>query len=191
MNVRSAIVGIALAALVATVHAEVLTFRFTGRVTQSLPMAPEGSEVTGTFSYDTAAEPYLQSGEPNGPGPGDASYFAPSTIELKVNGHTVTSGITTVFIVNNSGGNVEDLIAINGELMVLDGTLFPEGNTGLVLGSAPGKTNVLRSTRPPRHFPNVHRFGGENYGYVLVGGGPNDTVLFFRIDRIVPVHGDD
>jgi hypothetical protein len=191
MNIKSALVGLSLAALVSTVHAEVVAFRFTGRVTESLPMAPSGAEVTGTFSYDTSALPYQQSGQPNGPGYGDASYFAPATIELKVNGHTVTSGITTVYIANNTGGNVEDLIVVNGELMVLDGTLFREGNTGLVLGSSPGKTNVLRSTELPRHFPNVHRFDGMNYGYVLVGGGPNDTVLLFTIDRIVKTDGDD
>ena len=185
---NSTLFSLALALFTATAHAEIRTFSFTGTVTESLPMAPAGTRVFGTFSYDTSSVPYMQSGEPAGPGYGDASYLAQGNIRLTVNGHTATAGVTTVYVVNNGGGNVEDAISVSGELLTLDGTFFGEGTFGFYLGSGPGNQGVLSSTRLPQTIP-ARRFDGMNYGWVNVNGGPNGTVLSFAIDRVVPNDG--
>ena len=184
MKIKSALLlSIALGAVATTAHADVLTFKFTGTVVQGFPMAPAGAQVTGTFSYDTAVAPYQQSGEPAGPGNGDATYLASSNITLAVNGHSVTAAVTTVYVVNNFGGNVEDSLTLSGEQMTLDGTLFPQGNVGFTLASGPGRTHVLRNTDLPKHI-QVNRYDGANFGWVMVDGSSNGTVLSFVIDRI-------
>lgn len=185
MKAKSMLWSLALAALTATAHAEIRAFTFTGTVTESLPMALAGSRLTGTFSYDIESVPYLQTGDPAGPGSGDASYLAKGNLAMTVNGHSLTAATTVIYVVNNFGGNVEDAVSVFGETMTLDGTLFPEGTFGFYVGSGPGKRDVLRGTALPQTIP-VERYDAANFGWVLVDAGANGTVLTFRIDRVVP-----
>ncbi len=188
MNVKIQLAALTLIAAIATAHAEVRNFRFSGTVDQSLPMAPAGTIITGTFSYDTDTEPYATSGEPCGSGVSNAIYEFQRSFNATVNGHTITSGPTFVDVFNNAGGNVEDSVSVYGLPMTLDGTNFPEGSIGLYLGSGPGQTNVLRCTHVPRKI-HVKRFDGMNYGWVMVDGSPDGGLLSFVIDRVVAVHG--
>lgn len=189
MNLKIKLAALTLISAVATAHAEVRHFRFSGTVDQSLPMAPAGAVITGTFSYDTDTEPYLTSGDRCGPGSGDASYVFQQSFSATVNGHTITSGPIYVYVVNNFGSNVEDFVGVYGQPMTLDGTSFPEGLIGLHLGSGPGNTDVLRCTRVPRKIP-VKRYDGMNYGSIMVNGEPNGVLVSFVIDRVVAVRGN-
>lgn len=188
MNLKIQLAALTLISAVATVHAEVRNFRFSGTVDQSLPMASAGTVITGTFSYDTDAEPYASFGEPCGFGYSSATYAVQQYFRATVNGHNIASGPTYVDVVNNSGGNVEDSVSVYGLPMTVDGTSFPEGSIGLYLASGPGKTDVLRCAHAPRKI-HVKRYDGMNYGWVMVDGSLNGMLLTFVIDRMGAVHG--
>ncbi len=173
----------------AAANAEVRDFSFTGVVDQSTPMAPAGAVVTGSFSYDRTAKPVLASGVPAGQQSGFAMYANPLPFVLRVNGHTVTASMTYVDVANNAGGNTEDYLNIRGVPPTLDGTYFPEGNVGFFLATGPGNTNVLRTIRPPRSIL-VSQYDSMNYGWVMVDGSPNGTVVSFVITSVVAQGGD-
>lgn len=172
---------------VSIAHAEVKTFRIFGTVDQSLPMALVGSKVTGTFSYDTSTAPLYTIGEASGSGYGQSSYFIQAKFELKVNAHTISSDAFYVEVVNNGGGNVEDLISVTGNPMTVNGTFFREGLFGFQLATRPGKKHVLRSTELPSKLI-VQQFdadASQNYGWVMTDGSGNGTLVSFKIDRIM------
>lgn len=163
---------------------DVRNFKFTGRVTQSLPLAPQGSKVTGTFSYEVSTEPGYLIGQRFGPGYGNAAYQFPRTFTLKVNGHTLSSQNTFVDVFNNMGSNVEDMLNVTGGYpLVLDGTTLPDASAAISLATGPDRKFVLLSTDLPRWiFPKL--FNGWAYGVVQQGGGPHDTLVTFSIDSI-------
>jgi hypothetical protein len=165
---------------------DVQGFEFSGTVLQSLPMAPQGSKVTGTFSFDMSVGRGVV-GERDGRGYGYASYQYPMEFTLKVNGHSIASERTFVDVTNDFGGNVEDAISITGGYpVVIDGTTFPEGVIALSLASGPGRKQVLKSTDLPNKL-HLNQFNAAAYGLVLQSGGPNDGLLYFSIDSIEPV----
>jgi hypothetical protein len=174
----------------AAANAEVLNFKFVGTVTQSLPMAPAGAKVTGSFSYDTSTKPALIVGSSSGNKSGSAAYQVPRSFTLKVNGHTIKSTGSQVDVVNNYGGNIEDSVSVYGLPMTLDGTLFSEGTFGIYLASGPNKTHVLRDTHLPERFV-VKQFDGMNYGWVQANGASDGTLLAFVIASVKEVRNCD
>lgn len=183
------LIGLALAACATIGNAQTREFRFVGQVDQASPMAPAGSKVVGTFSYNPKAKPDMVYGEPAGDAYGLANYIMPSTIAAKVNGHTLNAAVTVVDVVNNFGGNVEDSVSVYSQSpMVLDGTPFPEGSFGFYLGSGWSNNKVLRSTALPERF-NVRRFDGGNYGWAIAHGRSDGSLLSFVITQVRPLHG--
>jgi hypothetical protein len=189
MKVNLLVVATLACAYAASASAEVRDFAFTGIVNESTPMAPAGSAVTGTFSYDRAARAVLASGVPAGTQFGFAMYANPYPFTLRVNGHTVTASVTYVDVANNGGGNVEDYLNIRGVPPTLDGTYFAEGNVGFFLATGPGNTSVLRTVRPPRDI-QVAQYDGMNYGWVMVDGSSNGTVVSFIVTSVVSLGGE-
>ena len=191
MQLKIKLAALALASTVATAHAEVRSFWFSGTVNYSMPMAPAGAIITGTFSYDLGTEPYVTSGDPCGPGTGNSTYAFQHSFSATVNGHAITSAPVYVDVVNNFGGNVEDVLTVYGQPMALDGTSFPEGLIGFQLASGPGNTEVFRCTRMPRGI-HLKRFDsgdqGWRSGWIMTDGGPNGMLLTFVVDRVTPLH---
>lgn len=183
------LIGLALTACAMTAHAQAREFQFIGTVDQGLPMAPAGSKVTGTFTYNVATKPEMLIGAPSGKAYGYANYIVAHRITAKVNGHTLTSPVTVVDVVNNFGGNVEDSVSVYSQSpMELDGTQFPEGSFGFYLASGWSQTHVLNDTALPHRF-HVRRFDGMNYGWAIAHGRPDGALLSFVIDQITPVEG--
>lgn len=182
------LIGLALAACAMAGQAQTHEFRFVGTVDQGSPMAPAGSTVTGTFAYDPTAKPDMLIGKPAGHVYGQANYIVPSAMTARVNGHTLTSTVTVVDVVNNFGGNIEDSVSVYSQSpMVLDGTPFPEGSFGFYLGSGWSQTKVLGSTALPRRF-SLQQFDGANYGWALAHGRSDGSLLSFVITQVTPVH---
>ena len=193
MHLKIKLAALALVSAAATTHAEVRSFWFSGTVDYSLPMAPAGTVITGTFSYDLGTEPDYTSGDPCGPGYGNSAYAFQHSFSATVNGHTITSAPVYTEVVNNFGGNVEDVLTVYGQPMTLDGTSFPEGLIGFQLASGPGNTEVFRCTRMPRGI-HLKRFDSGNYGWrsgwIMTDGGPNGMLLTFVVDRVVSLRGN-
>jgi hypothetical protein len=172
------------ALLAAPVQAEVVTFEFRGKVTFSTYLAPVGTPVTGTFSYDTQAVP-RQPGKPQPQVPGAMHYGLPMGFEFKaqVGNHNIVSQTVTVRVVNDFGGNIEDAIDIDGEVPVIDGTTYAAGALHITLASGPGKTKVLTDTSLPLDI-NVHRFDAEAVGRFMIDRSGSGTQLQFDIGSI-------
>jgi hypothetical protein len=100
---------------------------------------------------------------------------------VRVGEHRATAKNLHVSIVNNSGGNVEDMIDVyGGGGVVLDGIRYPDGNAGFRLASGPGNTKVFRSVNLREQF-KISDFDGMNYGEVLMDGSSNGSLLQFTI----------
>lgn len=183
--------SLALMAASMQAHAECRHFRAEGHVTVATPTAPSGSPLTIRFSYDDDAAPEYVVGEPRGTGYGTANYQVTTAVEMRVNGHVMTAANASITVMNNGGGNVEDSISLYAYPMVLDGTSFAEGAFGFYLGSAPGKTKVLKSTALPRKI-DVRRYDAQGFQYVYaqVDGSSTGGLLNAVIDSITEVpHG--
>lgn len=160
-------------------HAEMLTFHFKGTVVYGGSLASVGDEVTGHFCYDTDAIHGL-------PLNNYASYeVAPECkMVVRVGAHEATSSQPlSVSITNNFGGNVEDMIDVDGSIAIIDGTEHPEGAVGFRLATGPGNTKVFRSVNLREGF-NIEDFDSMNYGYVLMDRSSNGTLLDFTITSI-------
>ena len=162
--------------------AAVVDFQFAGTVTYGGSLAAIGSQITGTFSYDTDTLPSSTAA-------GYASYAftAPFGFSASVDGHTVVTNNMNVSIWDNFGGNAEDMVFISGYPATVDGTYYPNGTFGFRLASAPGNTNILTSTALPTSF-NVAAFNAGptlNYGWLQSDGAPGGTLLQFSIDSVV------
>lgn len=184
--------AVALMAVSMQAHAEWRTFVAHGHVTVATPTTPTGAKVTIRFSYDTEAVPYTTYGDQKGPGYGTASYSSSAKMTMKVNGHIMTATTTTIDVMNNGGSNVEDSFGLYGYPMVMDGTTFPQGGFGFYLGSAPGKTKVLKSTVLPRKI-DVKRYDsiGFQYAFAQVDGSANGGLLNVVIDSVKEVNSHE
>jgi hypothetical protein len=170
--------------MAASAAAATITFQFTGVVTYGAPMAVlPGTPIVGTFSYDTSTAPTVTY-------KGFAAYeiAAPLAMSASVGGHSISSSGLNVAVWNHYKGNLEDFITIDGTVPVLDGTTFPNGVLGLVLGSAPRNNRALNSTKLPSEF-NISLFDapGGRTGTFQRDGGPDGTLLQFTLDSIVVV----
>lgn len=162
--------------------AAVVDFQFTGTVTYGGSLSATGSQITGTFSYDTDTLPSSTAA-------GYASYWltVPFGLSASVNGHTVVADNMNISIWDNFGGNAEDIVNISGYPATVDGTTYPNGSFGFQLASAPGNTGVLASTALPTSF-NVATFDAVsnlNYGWLQSDGAPGGMLLQFSIDSVV------
>jgi hypothetical protein len=177
--------AVALLAMSAQAHAEWRTFVAHGHVVRAMPTAPSGAEVTIQFSYDDDAKANLTNGNGTDHGFSTAIYIFSAQMTMKVNGHVMTAANTRIDIANNFGGNVEDTITVYGYPMVMDGTTFPEGSIGFVLGSGPGKTKVLKNTSLPRKI-KVEEFDspGFQYGFAQTDGSSNGGLMDIVIDSV-------
>lgn len=162
--------------------AATITFQFSGVVTYGGPMAvPVGTPVVGTFSYDPSTAPDIV-------GRGYASYSipTPNDMTLRVGSHTAIGSGMSIGVWNHYRGNVEDMVQIYSGPVVLDGTSFPNGTVGFMLGSAPRNNRPLNSTKLPSYYDlplfNAISFNG---GSLMTDGGPTGTLLSFTIDSIV------
>jgi hypothetical protein len=171
-----------LAALVLGLHglaaAEVVTFEFRGTVSYSTYLAAPGTPVVGRFSWDASAPTVVYN-----PGSYPCSiYQAPYTgaFSARVGEHTIGSDAVDVWVCNDTGSNIPDLLTVNGRAPVLDGTTFADGNLGLAMGST--SDAVFRDTSLPRHLEAV-RFQDPT-GLLTIGGTNEDMLLQFTIDSI-------
>lgn len=167
--------------------AEEITFRFTGTVTGTLDasLAPVGSHVEGSFSYDPDTAPAGQT-------PGYAAYQLPTTMSGAVNGHLVTSDGLGVTVFDNMGTNTEDMVWITGAPIMIDDEVHPGGYFNLTLASVAGQTEVLHGTG----LPTIYRLAdfqdgaarGLTYGSLFKDGTETGLVAEFRIDSITGGH---
>jgi hypothetical protein len=160
-------------------NAEMLTFQFKGTVTYGGALASVGDEVTGHFCYDTDTS--IQSLHMEN----YASYqVAPECkIVVRVGAHKATSKQLNVSILNNFGGNVEDMIDVYGSTATLDGIDYPDGTVGFRLATGPGNTKVFRSVNLREQF-KIDNFDSMNYGEVLMDGSSNGALLQFTINSM-------
>lgn len=170
--------------LAGATQAEVLTFQFTGTVTETLDaaIAPVGSHVEGTFSYDPDTAPGIDL-------PGHAAYQLPSFMAGAVNGHSVVSDLLNVDVSDNGGGNVEDMVVVSGTPIMVDDALYLGGSFGLNLASAAGHTDVLHGTGLPTIYHLADFDGNANgqqvtYGWLQKDGSQTGLIANFRIDSI-------
>lgn len=182
MTLKAKLAALAACSFALVAHGEVRTFNFSGTVTEALPMAPSGAPVTGTFAYDTGADPYLEFEYPNAPMKEVAYLGVPMSFHMQVNGHTMSAEIVELHILDSRKGGDGDRLWISGARMTLDGTRFEEGLLVLQLGSQPPNMKAVRSTRPPSKI-HVKPFDW-NYGTAMVDGSSTGTILMFHIDRI-------
>jgi hypothetical protein len=182
MTLKAKLAALAFLSLAATAHAEVITFKFTGTVIQSLPLALTGAKVTGTFAYDTDSI-YIDP-PPKPRETSSAMYYGiPQSMRMQVNGHTFESETVKIFISNNSASNVEDTISVIGEGMALDGTRFEQGSFGFELYSGPGNTRALHGSQLPKRIV-VKRFDLQKSGFGMVDGSGNGGLVAFEVERI-------
>jgi hypothetical protein len=157
-------------------NAEMLTFHFKGTVTYGGSLASVGDQVTGHFCYDTdTSTPSIRLND-------YASYdVAPECkIVVRVGAHEARSKQLIVSIWNNFGGNVEDMIDVDGVTATLDGTEYPGGTVAFRLATGPGNTKVFRSVNLREQF-KIADFDSMNYGVVQMDGSSNGTLLEFTI----------
>jgi hypothetical protein len=179
-------VAIVFALLSGAANSEVITFEFKGKVTYSTYLAPLGSEVAGTFAYDTDTAPGKK-GNSHDQVSGYEFYQipAPFVMSAKLGNHTIEAGNLHVSVWNDYGGNVEDMVDISAAPVVVDGTTFAEGVFNIRLASGPGHTNVFFDASLPRSF-EVGKFNSQdmNLGVVMSDGSQTGTLLHFSIDSI-------
>jgi hypothetical protein len=165
-------------------HADVVTFRFNGTVVQATYLAQPGDPVQGTFTYDTALQPYFK-GTPMVWSYSDQRPLA--GFAARVGQHTIDARGIGVTLVNNAGNqglkDKTDALSISsGYPLVLDGTTFADGTIGLSLASTPGDSKALNGFHLPNSI-NVADYPNR-YGMLLSDGGPNGALMQFTIDSI-------
>jgi hypothetical protein len=179
------LVAAALALFTGAAEAETVTFQFKGTITYGSPMAvPVGTQITGTFSYDTKTSPAVTY-------KGYASYQipAPNIMSASVGSHKVVTENLSVSVWNHFKGNVEDMVDVTGGPVVLDGTTFSNSAFGFRLASGPHQNNVLNSTDLPQSF-DVSKFDAGSsltYGFLQSDGGQTGTLLQFTVDSIAVI----
>ena len=168
--------------------AQTLTFQFTGTVTytQDETLAPVGSQITGTFSYDEDTPAGITL-------PGYAAYQLPTSMSATVNGHDITSDALNVDVFDNTGGNIEDMVSIVGTTVMVDDALYVDGSIGLSLASAAGNTQALSGTNLPTIYHLADFDSNANgqdvtYGVLRSSGAQDGLLLGFEIDSITGGH---
>ncbi len=163
-----------------TADAAVVTFRFTGTVVYGGDLAPVGTTVTGTFSYDTRTKPAVVVGD-------YAAYQIPEPHDIVVMfgdriavGHRINAEIQ-----NDFGGNVEDTVSLGSNGVLVDEAFQPQGGIYLVFASGPGNTDVFSKPRLPSAY-DVAEYDaiGSPYGVIRRDGSENGTLLQFDIDSV-------
>lgn len=166
---------------------EELTFRFTGTVTGTLDasLAPVGSRVEGSFSYDPDTAPGIQLS-------GYAAYQMPTTMSGTVDGHLITSDGLGVTVFDDMGANTEDMVWITGAPIMIDDAVHPGGYFSITLASIAGETDVLRGTGLPTIYHLADFQGGAErgltYGSLHKDGTETGLIADFRIDSITGGH---
>lgn len=174
------VASLMLSLVASTVNAETITFKFKGLTTYGSPMGiPDGTPVTGIFSYDPDTSPGIKSKN-------FANYQiqSPSIMKVTFAGHVVTSDLLDVSLMNNTKSNVGDLVDVNGLAPVLDGTTLSNGVVGFRIASI--KNAALKSTKLPSNF-KIRKFDAGptmNYGYLQTDGGQNGMMIEFSMDSL-------
>ena len=174
--------------LAGAASAETLTFQYTGTVTytRDSAFAPIGSHIQGRFSYDENTAALIVS-------PGYATYQPASFMSATINGHTIISDRLGVDVLDNQGGNVEDMAVVTGFPIMVDDGLFVDGSFGLSLASGPGSTGALQGTGLPTIY-HLDAFNSDangqqvTYGWVQENGNDGGQILQFEIDSITGGH---
>jgi hypothetical protein len=182
---KKCLVAVASFVLFTAAHAEVITFHFQGTVTYGTSLAPVGSQVTGSFSYDAKTSAGVL------PLQNYATYSfpPPHAFTLQIGDHTAVSNALYASIWNDFGGNFEDVANVYGQGLVLDGITLPDGMLGITLASGPGNTKVFKSVDLPKSYKMSEFDGwGGNYGFVQSDGSPSGQLLQFKVDSITAIH---
>lgn len=162
--------------------AEIVTFEFCGHTIQANPMAREGAPVVGQFSWDTSASGWFRFG-----GPPLTYYRAPATgpLSFLVGPHKVAAENTSVLVYNDTQSNVGDMIDINAQAPVIDGTTLRNGYVSIRLASSPENTSVFDDTSLPSEL-DVAKFDSVGVNYFQMFGGvvANDMLLDVKLDWI-------
>ena len=163
-------------------YAALIDFQFTGTVTYSASatLAPVGSPITGTFSYDTSVQPWLTLNNWR------SEYVFPSysALSASVAGHSVRTSNLYIDITDNEGGNVEDVFNVYGVPVTVDTSIYSSGSFGFALASKHGNTGVLTGTGLPSAL-DVKEFDDGAIGWLNRDGSQSGTLLQFSIDSIM------
>jgi hypothetical protein len=176
------------ATTVGSAHAELVTFKFSARVTEVDSAflngtVAAGSTLQGSFSWNTDMQPLWASSSP-----GIASYGVPTSITATVNGHTISGQGLNVYVFDNTGGNVEDLLDVSASAPVVNGKRYVDGSFGLRLGSQPGHTNGLVGTALPSVL-DLAKLDNPyfTYGQLRAHGAQGGQLLGFQVESVTAV----
>ena len=166
-------------------HAAIITFEFSGTVSAmgGTALAAVGTPIKGTFTYDDQTKAVYVNKNLY------ASYELAETsfISATVDGHSITSERLMVSVVNNFGGNVQDMVDIDGDVLHVDEASYPAGGIGMRLASRWDNKKAIKEISLPSSF-NVDTFDPQqSYGWVQRDGSQDGTLLQFSIDSIVVV----
>lgn len=176
---KKLVLALAAAACVGAVQAEVVSFKFTGTVTYAAEGAQVGDVVTGTFGYDTHLQPVIKEM------PSFAYYDLPPpfVMQAQVGAFQIHTPSTNVTILDNYGGNVEDLITVGGSNPVVNGTQFTNSDSfSITLASSWTNKKALQSFHLPGDI-DLAKFDafGTPYGTLIID---NITVLQFNVTSV-------
>ncbi|MCC2632971.1 MAG: hypothetical protein K0S48_857 [Ramlibacter sp.] len=165
--------------------ADVVTYQFTGTLTYAAYMAPVGSQIIGTFSYDTHAQPYSRTL------PYAAHYQLPETLGLdaRVGAHRISGHQVQVMIANDRSPRWKvDAFVYGSAAPVVDGTTYPNGSFSIVLVTNLEPRLGLDGPRLP-HRLDLADFDTQyrSYGTLRSDGSQTGSILDFTIDTLEEV----
>lgn len=165
-------------------QAEIVKYNYKATVTytdDTLAGVAVGTPFQGSFWYDTSTQAAFVVGT-------SAYYYyddKPGQFTTTIGGHSIASNGLYINVVDNFGGNVEDVLYImNQGPVAVDGEVKSDNwNFGFTLASGPGRTAVLPSTALPTQI-DVKAFDAWTVGELRRDGSQTGTVLQFNVDSI-------
>lgn len=178
----------------ASVSAIPITFEFKaivsyGGLFDDNTTVPVGTVFHGRFSYDTELLPEYGYSPPSGRQFGFYTALPPFGIEAYIAGHAIVARRLGIGLIDNSPGNVGDMVDMTGKDLTIDGSLLTSGSFGFRLASAPGNFDVLDGVGLPLQY-DVAAFDAHsslNYGWLQRDGGQTGRILGFRVTEISTV----
>lgn len=155
---KKALIAAALC-VAATAQAAVVEFQLQGVITYSKSkFIKAGSELSGSFSYDTDALPALSTDKS-----ALYSFAAPASLVVNVGSRTFSTDNLNVGIADDFNTFFEDALAVYGTDVKWGGAKRPHTSMGFVLGSANGNTDALDGIGLPSDI-NLDEFDAPGSG---------------------------
>lgn len=180
---RSLTLAFAVSTLSFAAHAADTVFMFTAKVDSStLSGVTVGDAVTGTFQYDLSRRGISHKADQS------TYYFAHAewgAFQAQVGGHQLSAASLGVDVFNDQGGNIEDMILINGYGLKVDDTVYSDGAMSISLSTRPGNTGALQGVALPSVY-DLSSFDEYN-GWVRVDGSQSGGLLTFTALSITAV----